>query len=95
MADTFNRVGTHTTVSDLSSVVTITPPGKGEYYFMLQVFDQAVRITLDATTDPTASTGFRFAAGTLTYFNLNTHSELRIIEETSGASIQYQWGRLG
>lgn len=84
-----NPVGAHTTNSSLSSAVSLTRP-TGADVLVIQVFTQAVRYTLDGTT-PSASTGFKLAAGEYRVIEVGLATAVKVIEETTSASIQYQW----
>jgi hypothetical protein len=87
---TVTPVDAHDSVDDLSTAEVMTPP-EGATQLLIQAIDQAIRYTIDGTT-PTASIGFRMvpeaepviirpgAGGTIT-----------LIEETAGATAQYQW----
>jgi ribosomal protein L24 len=88
----YNPTGSHTTNSSLSSAVTITRGGdRGKEKLVIQVFTQNIRATIDGTT-PTSTTGFQIPVGTIYEFDFPTDSTtLKIIEESSGAVVQYQW----
>ncbi len=87
-------VGTHGTNASLASAVTLTPPA-GADRIQIQVqggVDKIVRYTLDGTT-PTASVGFQMYAGDLYRIQIGTGMTLKIIQETTGTSVAYQWGK--
>lgn len=84
-------VGSHTQNSTLSSAQTITMSA-GTTKLLIQAFTQNVRYTLDGTT-PTASKGFRLTAGNdPTMIPVITGQTIKLIEETTSASIEYQLG---
>src|SRR5262245_23468178 len=86
----YNPVGAHTTNSSLSSAVTLTVPMGAAQILVMQAFGQAIRYTLDGTV-PTASTGFRLAAGESDVIPVSADTTIKVIEETASASVQYQW----
>ncbi len=91
---TFVPVGAHTSVSDLSSAVTLTPPAGADRIY-LQAVGQSLRYTFDGTV-PTATIGFQFpTGGDGALFVLKGSASLKFIQETAGASMQYQWGAPG
>lgn len=84
-------VGAHTVNSSLSSAVTLTAPA-GANALLIQALVQNVRFTLDGTT-PTASIGFQMPAGNpAVIIDLSATTVVKVIQETSGAIIQYQFG---
>ncbi len=86
--DVFTPVGAHTSNATLTSAVTLTPP-TGATKLLIQIFTANVRYRLDGT-NPTASVGFRWAAGDSVVLSVN--SAVRIIQESAGAGVEYQWG---
>jgi hypothetical protein len=93
----FRPAGAHTANSSLSSAVTLTPPtlsnGEPASQLLIQAFDQNIRLTLDGTT-PTANTGFQIEpADRSVLIPVALDTTVKIIEETAGGSVQYQWGR--
>lgn len=88
----FRAEGSHVDGLTISSAVELTKPGSGANKILIQALTQNVRYTLDGTT-PTASLGFQLKAGdppTLMYIGVGI--TLTVIEEASGADLQYQWG---
>jgi hypothetical protein len=88
----FAPVGTHTSNSSLGSVVALTPP-PGADQLLIQALTQNVRFTLDGTA-PTSSLGFMLKAGDSPVLIPigATGQVIKVIEETAGGIIQYQWG---
>jgi hypothetical protein len=82
-------VGAHGTNASLGAAVTLTPPA-GADRLVIQAQAQTVRYTLDGTT-PTASVGFQLFAGDTATIQVGAGLTVRIIEETSGAAVGYQW----
>ena len=84
-------VGSHISVTDISSVYTPDCPVKATMA-LVQAFGQNVRYTLDGTV-PTTSMGFRLTAGDapsiLPFTDLTT---LKFLEEAGGATLELQWG---
>lgn len=88
----FNPVGAHTRNTSLSSVVTLTPPD-GATKLLIQAVAQNVRYVLDGST-PSATVGFQMVASDppiIIPLHKDTNS-IKIIQETAGAEVQYQWG---
>ena len=83
-------VGAHNSGATISSATEITIPS-GARYVRIQTLTQNVRYTLDGT-DPTASSGFQLKAGDppITLY-VETGVTLKVIQETSGAVLQYQF----
>lgn len=86
--DYLKPVGSHASNSSLSSAVTLTKPA-GASAIMMQAITQNVRYRLDAGT-PTASLGFQLAAGDYILLPV-PGDDVRVIEETASAVLQYQW----
>lgn len=88
----FKPVGNHTTNSSLSSSTALTNPGTGDA-IVLQALTQNIRMRLDDGT-PTASAGFQLKAGDpAVIVPVSASTSIKVIEETSGAVLQYQWIR--
>jgi hypothetical protein len=85
----FNPVGAHTTDTTVSTATTITRPDGGNRLLM-QCVTQNIRYTLDGTT-PTASVGFRLAAGDSVEIVLGAAAVVKVIEETASAVVGWQW----
>jgi len=84
-------LGAHTRNASLSSAVTLSIPD-GARLLIVQALAQNVRMTLSATSTPTATVGFRLTAGDPPLaFPVGENSVFKFIEETSGAEIQYQF----
>jgi hypothetical protein len=87
----FNPIGAHNSGLSISSAVTLTPPA-GATKLLIQTLTQNIRYTLDGTT-PTASKGFQLVAGDPPIIIPIGHDmTVKIIEEASTASLQYQFG---
>lgn len=84
----YTPLGAHTAIADLSSAATITPAA-GAREVIMQAYAQAVRYTLDGTT-PTATTGFKLAADAQAVVPVGGGSQVKVIEETASATLQYQ-----
>jgi hypothetical protein len=83
----------HVALSALASVNSLTVPDGGARKLLFQVTTGAVRVTFDGTT-PTASVGFRFATDATavpTFFHVSSSTVIKVIEETAGSVVQYQW----
>lgn len=88
----FNPQGAHTRNASLGSVVTLTPPTNASY-LLIQALAQNVRYTLDGTT-PTASAGFQLVASDPPLLlSVRGVASVKVIQETTGAEVQYQWGQ--
>lgn len=90
----FAPIGAHTSNSSLGSVVNLSngiPSGADQ--LLIQALTQNVRFTLDGT-DPTASLGFQLKAGDPPMIIPigATGQIIKVIQETAGAVIQFQWG---
>jgi hypothetical protein len=85
----FTPSGAHTENASLSSAVTLTKP-EGAHAIIMQCFDQNVRYRLDGT-NPDADTGFRLTAGNDPVVIPVPGDDVRVIEETATATLQYQW----
>lgn len=88
-ADTgYTPLGSHQTDSTISSATTITPEANSREVH-LQAFTQNVRYTTDGTT-PTASVGLQIIAGDKEYIRVGDGAVIKVIEETTSASVQWQ-----
>jgi len=86
----FTPVGSHASQS-LSGVYTPTMP-EGANKALVQAFTQNARYTLDGTT-PTSSLGFRLTKDDPpTIVPVAPGGTLKFIEESSGSTLQLQWG---
>lgn len=89
---TFKPLGDHTSNSTLSTATTLARAAGGTL-LLVQAITQNVRLTLDGTT-PTASVGFQLKAGDPpALWPVPVEAEVKVIEETASANIQYQWGQ--
>lgn len=86
----YNPLGTHTRNTSLGTAVTLTPP-TGANILRLQALTHNIRYTLDGSTTATATVGFRLAAGAEINLPVPSGKTVSVIQETSGAEIQYQW----
>ncbi len=90
----FKRIGAHVSGPTISSAVVLsdTAPANAKKLLM-QAITQNIRYTLDGTT-PTSTVGFQLRAGDppviIPYWPGDV--TITVIEETSGAKLQYQWG---
>jgi len=89
----FRPIGSHTTIADMSSVQTLTPPNESARKILVQATAQDVRYTLDGTT-PNATTGFVLGSQDPPLMIIVEKGlTLKLIEESSGAKLAYQWGQ--
>lgn len=86
----FIPVGAHTTDTTVSTATTLTRP-TGANRLLMQCVTQNIRYTLDGTTVPTASVGFRLAAGDSVEIVLGPTAVVVVIEETASAVVGWQW----
>jgi len=87
----FTFLGSHTQVSDLSSVYEADPPNDA-VRMLVQAFTQDVRFTLDGT-DPSSTKGFQLKEGTPPIMlPINPSTPPKFIEEVSGATVEIQYG---
>ena len=87
----FTPIGPHIDGVSISGVVTLTPP-IGATKLLIQALTQNVRFTLSGH-NPTATKGFQLVAGDPpTVIPIATEMEIRVVEETATADLQYQWG---
>lgn len=94
--DTYRVVGsyrlggnTHGIESSLSSAVTITVPS-GAVGVLLQAETQNVRVRFDGTNPAAGGTGFVIVAGgDPQFFAISSDMDLRAIEESASAELQY------
>lgn len=85
-------VGDHTSNGSISSAVTLTPPATANA-LLIQATGQNVRYTLDGTT-PTASVGFVLRQDDQPLIvDVGAGMEIKVIQESATATVQYQWGR--
>lgn len=87
--NTIRGIGDHGNNGSLSSVVTLTPPN-GASQILMQALTQNIRFRLDNGT-PTASVGFQLKAGDPPLLIWVGGNDIKIIEETASANVQYQW----
>lgn len=89
----FNPYNAHVDGLSISSAQTLTPPDSNVTKLLIQALTQNVRITLDGATTPTATIGFQIKAGDpMMIIPIGSRTVIRVIEEASGADLQYQWG---
>lgn len=87
----FRPVDSHVTNSTISSATILTPPASADR-ILIQALGANVRFTLDSTL-PTASIGFQLRAeDPPVLIPVTGMIDLTVIQESSGAIIQYQWG---
>lgn len=86
----WDGVDAHSSGTDISSAVTLTPPA-GANRILIQALTQNVRYTLDGT-DPTSTLGFQLKAGDgPIVLSMGQAIVLKVIQEAATASLQYQW----
>lgn len=85
----FVAVGAHQNDTTISTATTLTRPTGGNR-ILFQALVQNIRYTLDGTT-PTASVGFRLTAGDSVEIVMGGVQEVKVIEETASAVVQWQW----
>ena len=84
-------LGSHVNDTDISAADALTP-ASGATMLLIQASDADVRFTLDGTT-PTAAVGFTLVAGLgPTLILLEDGMTVTVIEEGTGAILDYQWG---
>ncbi len=91
----FRPVGSHARNTSIDTAATITPTGDavGAEYIMIQALAQNVRFTLDGSV-PTAAQGFRLAVGDRQVLPLVPNiTQIKVISETAGAAVEYQYGK--
>jgi len=81
---------THGTYTSLAVAVTLTTPA-GATKLLVQALGANVRYRLDGA-NPTATTGFRLYDGDTATITIGTGTAVRVIQETAGGSIEYQFG---
>ena len=84
-------VGNHARETSLTSAKVLATPANANVV-MIQAITQNVRYSLDGTV-PSASQGFRLAAGALVTIAVGGDMTLTVIGELLGASVEYQWGK--
>lgn len=92
--DNYEPIGAWEEETDLSSVVTLTPPQGDIDAIHICVEDQSVRLTYNGTTTPTATLGALYAAGANILLDVRPDKSVKLIEATASAKIGYQWLRL-
>lgn len=75
----------------LTSVIELTSPNGLPAQLIIQASAAARMLFVFDATNPTSSVGFEMVANTLYSFYLSGDQAMRFIEETSGATITYQW----
>lgn len=87
-------IGNHSQVSSLSSVQTLTIPNKATGVYV-QALTQNVRFVYwNGTQNPTSTVGFQIKAGDPAVLIPATEGQqLKFIEETASAVLQYQFAR--
>lgn len=89
----FNTIRDHVTLAvDDAEATDLTRPSESRMV-LLQALEENVRYTLGRTSIPTATTGFVLTAGAdPTVIPVEGEDVLlRIIAETAGAMLEYQW----
>ena len=82
-------IGAHASSSSLATALELTKP-YGARSILVQALTQNVRYTLDGTA-PTATVGFQLKAGDPPLLIPLHNSNIKFIEETATAVLQYQW----
>lgn len=83
-------IGSHLENTSLSTAVSLSKPN-GCVYLLLQSLAQNIRYRFDGIS-PDNNTGFQLTAGDPPILiDMSRINQITIIEETSGAIIQYQW----
>lgn len=89
----FVPMGVMATISSLASVQSITVAASAPT-LMVSVIAQNVRMSVDGITDPTSSSGIQLIAGQGPVFlEFVPGTVVKLIAETTGASVCYQSGR--
>ncbi len=83
-------VGDHANDSVDTTVVTVARPDNATH-ITLQALDVNIRYMISGGI-PTSTNGFQLAAGAITLIAF-AQGELRVVSETTGSTIQYQWLR--
>jgi hypothetical protein len=89
--DRIEYIGNQDRITDLSSATPIARPDTATHIW-IQPLTQNIRVIVNEATQPAAAVGFQIAAGTIKEIPVKAGS-LRVIEETSGATVEYQWIR--
>lgn len=89
----FDPVGGHQqyTAGQINTATTLTIP-TGATMCWLQPLDQNIRLTISGTT-PTTSKGIQVAKGTDITIPIGASTVIKVIAETAGASLEYQFGK--
>ena len=89
----FYPEGAHLQDTSIDTATTLTKPASGASKLLLQATEQAVRFTLDGTT-PTTGKGFVLGADDPpVLLQVGEDVTVKVISETAGAAVEYQWGR--
>ena len=79
------------TISSTAESVLNWTLNSGTTHVLVQVNDATVRVTLDETTDPTASLGYRMPSGSSVYWTRQMISKAKAIrEESTDAVLEMQ-----
>ena len=89
----FNPNGAHVSAPSISAATDLMANAPADARSVLmQALAQNVRYTLDGT-NPTATRGFQLRAGDpAIIIPICPQTQLKVIEELAGSSLQYQWG---
>lgn len=87
----FTPIGGHNSVVLTTNIITLTPPEHATEV-LIQILDVNCRFTLDGT-DPTSSSGFQLVAGDALIISISRTTTIKIIGESTGAAVEYQFGR--
>lgn len=83
-------LGSHNSGLTISSVQTLTPPA-GATKLLVQALTQNIRYTIDGS-NPSTTSGFQLKAGDPPIIiPLGNRTIIKVIEESGGASLQYQF----
>jgi len=89
MSSALVPVGAHASLTDLATAQRLSAPA-GAGQVLIQALGVDVRYTIDGST-PTISLGFRLIADADPILLRVLGAPVQVIEETSGAEVQYQW----
>lgn len=84
-------IGTHGSDSTISAATTLTGAPADGGWLRLQALTQNIRFTCDGATTPTSTVGFQVVAGKEVWVPVGASGIVQVIEETSGAAVQWQW----